>query len=188
MIAPHRLITLLDQVNEVQIANCLYHNTENQPSLLRDHQCVGENFPPVLAAELQEHTGQVWNLEFSHDGKRLATCGSEGQVVVWDLETFDVLHNLTMHNEELSTRSGHGVINAAWSPDDKWILTSSMDKKVRLWDAEVSSRLGISKMHRLTESDWRPCPHHREIRRAGHWLRMVPRQRHIYDRILGKWE
>lgn len=164
MIAPHRLITLLDQVNQVQIADCLYHNTENKPSLLRDHQCVGENFPPTLTAELQEHTGQVWNLEFSNDGKRLATCGSEGQVVVWDLETFDVLQSLTMHDEELSTRSGHGVIKAAWSPNDKWILTSSMDKKVKLWNAEVSLRYAYYQMVPADGiPDWRTCPHHREI-------------------------
>lgn len=136
MIAPHRLMTLLDQVNALQVSNCLYHNTENKPSLLRDHQCVGENFPPTLAAELTgEHTGQVWNLEFSHDGKKLATCGSEGQVVVWDMGTFKALRSLLMQDD--TTETGYGVIKATWSPDDALILTSSMDKRVRLWEVEV---------------------------------------------------
>lgn len=133
-------MTLLDQVSQAQVASCLYHNAENKPSLLRDHQCVGENFPPTLTRELQEHTGEVWNLEFSHDGTRLATCGSEGQVIVWDVETYEVIHTLPMHSDELSSRIGYGVVKAVWSPNDRWILTSSLDKRVRLWDAEVSLR------------------------------------------------
>ena len=135
-------MTLLDQVSEAQVASCLYHNVENKPSLLRDHRCSGENFPPTLSIELLEHTGEVWNLEFSHDGTRLATCGSEGQAIVWDLDTLEVIHILPMHSE-LSSRTGRGVVKAVWSPNDKWILTSSLDKRVRLWDAEVSPRLFV---------------------------------------------
>ena len=137
MIAPHRLMTLLGQVSEAQVANCLYHNSENKPSLLRDHQCVGENFPPVLMCELQEHDDEVWNLQFSNDGSLLASCGADGLVLLWNLDEFEAFHSLQMEEPDGAARVANGVVKAVWSPNDKRILTSSLDKRVKVWDTNV---------------------------------------------------
>lgn len=130
MIPEHRLAVLLNQVKQSQIASCVYHNTETSPSLYFDHHCDRENFPLEVVAELREHTNEVWFIEFSHDGTRLASCGAEGKVLIWDTQTFKVLHKLADHTE--------GVCSAAWSPDDNMIVTCSKDRQAILWNTEVS--------------------------------------------------
>ena len=67
---------------------------------------------------------------FSPDGERLAMVG-EGQpaAVVVDATTGD----------EVFTLEGHrlGLRDVAWSPDGRWIATSSYDATARIWEAET---------------------------------------------------
>lgn len=83
---------------------------------------------PIL--DLTRHTGQVWQVKFSNDGSRLASSGQDGSVIIYDVNTFEVLQVLSDHDQ--------GVGNVAWSPDDSMIVTCSQDRKARLWDTDVS--------------------------------------------------
>ncbi len=139
MVRPHRLATLLSQAKRAQIASCSYHNTDVEVSLLCDHTCGKEIFPPVLVKELK-HTGEVWSLQFSHDGTRLATCSSDGKLIIWDVETLEPIRTLTVVDDESWDGDDVGVTAAAWSPDDHLIITCSMDKRVRLWNAKVRTQ------------------------------------------------
>lgn len=130
MIPEHRLATLLDQVKQIQINQCLYHNTATSPSLYSDHVCDRSNFPLRTAVELCQHTNEVWFLEFSHDGTKLATTSRDCSVIVYDASTFDVIHKLTEHTDP--------VAYATWSPDDSRLITCSQDYKARLWDVQVT--------------------------------------------------
>lgn len=129
MIPDHRLAVLLDHVKQNQINQCLYHNTAEPPSLYSDHQCDRAQFPLRTSIELSEHTDEVWYLEFSHDGTKLATTGRESIVIIYDVATFSVLHRLTDH--------GGPVAYATWSPDDSQLISCSQDFKARIWDVEV---------------------------------------------------
>lgn len=131
MVPEHRLAVLLDQVKQSRIANCLYHNTEVSSSLYSDHRCDREHFPLEVAAELHQHTSEVWFVDFSHDGTRLVSCGAEGKALIWDMQSLQVLHTLPDHTQ--------GVCFASWSPDDKMLITCSKDRYARLWDTEVSN-------------------------------------------------
>jgi WD repeat-containing protein 26 len=139
MLPEHRLATLLQQVKQSQISNCLYHNTATSPSLYQDHICDRNNFPVTTFVELGTHSGEVWHVVFSHDGSRLASCGSDGLVFIYEVGSFDVLHTLKEHEE--------GIGALAWSPDDSMIVTGSWDKRARLWNAKVrpphSSRIPL---------------------------------------------
>lgn len=130
MIPEHRLAVLLQQVKQGQISNCIYHNTETSPSLYSDHQCDRNNFPLRVVLELEKHSGEVWDIQFSHDGTRLATCGEDGTAIVYDATTFEVLHVFADHE--------NGVCSIAWSPDDTMLVTCAMDKCARLWNTDVS--------------------------------------------------
>lgn len=130
MLPENRLAVLLNQVKQSQIDTCLYHTAASSPSLYSDHFCDRRSFPTDVAIELTELAGEVWEIQFSHDGKKLAACGSREQVVLWDPRTFAVLHVLSDHDE--------GVGNIAWSPDDSMIVTCSRDRHARLWNANVS--------------------------------------------------
>lgn len=88
--------------------------------------------------ELDDHPGEVWQVAFSHDGKRLASSGSDKQVIIWDVPSFRV-HRILKDHEA-------GVGNIAWSWDDSMLVTCSQDRYARLWDADVSDGpLGILK-------------------------------------------
>lgn len=129
MIPDHRLAMLLDQVKRNQISQCLYHNPTTSPSLFSDHICDRSQFPLQTVLELSNNEDQVWFLEFSHDGRMLATCGKDTVVVIYNMTTFGVHHLLTEHNDF--------VAYVAWSPDDTKLITCSHDRKAKVWDTAV---------------------------------------------------
>lgn len=135
MIPEHRLAVLLEQGKEAQISTCLYHSTTASPTLYSDHRCDRDNFPLKVVFELEKHSGEVYQTQFSHDGTSLASCGSDGSAVIYDVSTWDVKHVLGDHEQ--------GVASLSWSPDDSKIVTCAMDAKARLWDANVSLLLSF---------------------------------------------
>ena len=126
MIRDHRLAELLDQVKKSQINNCVYHNTSVAPSLYSDHMCDRDNFPLRTWLELGDHSAEVWYLEFSHDGSKLATASQDGSIMVYETTSFKVLHKLVQHGRE--------VTYATWSPDDTKLISCALDRKARVWD------------------------------------------------------
>ncbi|KAK3351680.1 WD40 repeat-like protein [Neurospora tetraspora] len=135
MLPEHRLAALLNQAQEIQISNCLYHSTLQTPSLYKDHVCDRKAFPAIAKYKLDEHNGnEVWQVRFSHDGTRLASCGMERLVVIYSVPDFKVIHKLDTGDEQHDNR---GVGNIAWSPDDKMLVTCAMNAKV--WDTETGA-------------------------------------------------
>lgn len=139
MLPEHRLAVLLQQVKQKQIESCLYHTNAFSPSLYSDHTCDPGLFPDVTLREL-EQTGDVWQIRFSHDGKRLASCGADPYVYIWDTTTFGLVFKLLCHQGEQTDRNHTGVGNVAWSPDDSMLVSCGRDKQAIIWDLKVLSR------------------------------------------------
>ena len=78
-------------------------------------------------------------LEFSPDGKRLASGSKDKTVRLWDTDT----------NEELAVLQKHtGWINAlAFSSDGKRLASGSTDKTVNLWDADTGELIATFTGH-----------------------------------------
>lgn len=130
MIPDHRLAVLLDHVKQNQINQCLYHNTASVPSLYCDHICDRNAFPRHATFNLTKHTDEVWYVEFSHDGTKLATASKDRSVIIYDTtDGFKVIHRLMEHEKS--------VAYATWSPDDSKLITCSQDKKAKVWDVQV---------------------------------------------------
>ena len=137
MIPDHRLAVLLDQVKQTQISKCLYHNPQTSPSLFADHICDRSQFPLQTIRELKESTGEVWFLEFSHDGKLLAASGQGETVIIYDVENFSTRHMLKDHTDH--------VPYLTWSPDDSNLITCSHDQRAKVWDVQVSDQSPLSR-------------------------------------------
>ncbi|KAK6352499.1 hypothetical protein TWF730_009323 [Orbilia blumenaviensis] len=133
IIPAHRLATLLQQVKNNQISQCLYHNTENSPSLYTDHRCDRSQFPSHTMRILDDHTNEVWTVAFSHDGERLATGSKDTTAMIYDVRTWSIVMTMKQHEG--------GVAYVSWSPDDTYIVTCSNDRTAKLWDTQTAECL-----------------------------------------------
>lgn len=141
MLPEHRLAVLLEQVKNYQVSGCVFHTSATSPSLYADHYCDKSNFPSHVMCELYGHAGEVWQVRFSHNGKRLASCGIGHYVIIWDVPTFKILLKLDGHVQ--------GVGDISWSPDDKMLVSCGRDNRARIWD--TSSGLLVHLFERFDE-------------------------------------
>lgn len=160
MLPEHRLAVLLQQVKHRQIDSCKWHTDPRSPSLYSDHTCDSSHFPNQVLTELAQ-PNEVWQISFSHDGKRLASCGADESIYIWDMTTL----TLAM---KLDGRHKQGVGNISWSPDDTMLVSCGRDNCARLWDLSVrqpSPVLLASSFKGLTDfsTDWQFNTTHRCI-------------------------
>jgi WD40 repeat protein len=81
-----------------------------------------------ITATLEGHTGSVFALAFSPDGKTLASGSKDTTVKLWDLTT----------GKNIATLQGHTdyVRSVAFSPDGKTLASASHDRTIKLWDLQ----------------------------------------------------
>jgi hypothetical protein len=141
MLPKHRLADLLHQAEEAQLHNCVYHTLPGRPSLYTDHICDKTRFPSECVLELNEQSGEVWKVAFSHDGTKMASCGSGQSVIIWDVPSFRVLHRLTVTGViDVADDEYNGVLGVgsiSWSPDDSMLVTCGRDHYAKIWNVSV---------------------------------------------------
>lgn len=79
---------------------------------------------------LHGHTMDILHLEWSKDGRFLASCGMDNTTIVWDAMNFP--HKITILDKN---RDGHdaSVKGLSWDPIGKFLVTQAADKTLRIW-------------------------------------------------------
>jgi len=88
---------------------------------------------------LNGHTGGVYSVAFSNDGRRIISGSHDKSVRVWD----------AARGKELNVLNGHtgAVRSIAFSNDGTRIVSGSLDQSVRVWDAVTGKELNVLNGH-----------------------------------------
>ena len=89
---------------------------------------------------LAGHEAEVQAVEFSPDGRRLASADLDGTINQWSLETGEKL---------LAWRHEGGVLAMAFSPDGSRLATSgtAWNRAIEVWDAQTGARVMTLRGH-----------------------------------------
>ncbi|KAB1209689.1 WD repeat-containing protein 26 [Morella rubra] len=139
MIPERRLEHLVEQALLLQRDACIFHNSlDKEMSLYTDHQCGRDQIPSRTLQILQEHNDEVWFLQFSHNGKYLASSSNDRSAIIWEVDVnggVSLKHRLCGHQKP--------VCSVSWSPDDHELLTCGVDEAVRRWDVSSGECLHV---------------------------------------------
>jgi WD40 repeat protein len=89
----------------------------------------------------QGHRGSVEELEFSPDGKTLASGGDDGAVRLWNVDSGQSIGGLVGHKSSITS--------IAYSADGHLLASGSKDATVRVWDVRTH---GASRIFRLADN------------------------------------
>jgi len=88
---------------------------------------------------LQGHSGSVYSVAISPDGRTLASCSDDKTVKVWDLATGWEIWTLNRHSD--------WVWSIAISPDGQTLASVSRDDTIKLWNLASGQEIRTLKGH-----------------------------------------
>lgn len=90
----------------------------------------------LLASGLMGHSANIHDVEFSPDGRLLASAGFDGLVNIWDIAAGQPLY------APLRGHEGR-VLTVAWSPDGALLASGGTDTRIVLWNVATGQRVGL---------------------------------------------
>ncbi|XP_050881767.1 WD repeat-containing protein 26 homolog isoform X2 [Lathyrus oleraceus] len=157
MIPEKRLEQLVEQAIILQREACSFHNIlDKEMSLYSDHHCGKSQIPSRTLQILEAHDDEVWFVQFSHDGKYLATASKDQTAIIWEVATdggdgLSMKHRLFGHQKPVSSVS--------WSPNGQELLTCGVEEAVMRWDVSTGERLQVYEKNGsgFISCAWFPC-------------------------------
>ena len=105
----------------------IYDSNREQDQLMLVDTATYEQRRP-----LNGHSGKVTAVNWSPDGKSLASSGLDGVVRIWKVASGETTREL---------KHDRSVRNVVWSPDGKTVATCAEDDLIRLWNPELGKEL-----------------------------------------------
>lgn len=93
---------------------------------------------------LRGHNGMVISLNFSNDGKYLATGGLDGKAIVWNVETGDSVRVISFPDRN------NAIFSVDISPDNKYLATADWGGYVIIWDISTGESVQAFSPHDRT--------------------------------------
>ncbi|NES84387.1 MAG: ATP-binding protein [Moorea sp. SIO2B7] len=122
------LSTILMAVESIKGFQDLEESSVEANEALRE----GLTLLPTLVSEIN-HDGDVWEVEFSRDGKYLATGSRDNTARIVEVET----------GKEIKTINHDGVVTQVeFSRDGKYLATGSRDNTARIVEVETGKEIG----------------------------------------------
>lgn len=83
---------------------------------------------------IRKHSKFVYDVKFSPDGTQLVSVGADAKIFIYDAKTGDDIAEL------IDGDNGHSgsIFAVSWDPTSKFLLTSSADQTVKVWDVAQS--------------------------------------------------
>ncbi|CAN8066744.1 unnamed protein product [Agarophyton chilense] len=160
LLQENRLENLLWQAIEQQKRDTMFPYTrQSRVSLLEDMVHCEERVPRKILHRLEGHTDEVWFVQFSHRGEYLASSSKDALILVWRcgalLEGRCNKSNVILHKLRGHTQM---VCFLSWSPDDQFLLSTSNDQTIRLWDMKTGECCRVFEKHTdpVTSCAWMP--------------------------------
>jgi WD40 repeat protein len=85
------------------------------------------------------HSDTVLGVSFSPDNMKLATCGADKFVKVWEVPSGKFLKSFEGHT--------HHVLDVGWKPDGKLLASAGADNNVKVWDYEKGEQARTINAH-----------------------------------------
>lgn len=114
----------------------------------RDHLIVGTSDGVLLyldvpqcavTGEIAAHSGRIWDVAVSPDGKNIAYASEGGVVAVYSLPSLDEVFSLRAHEG--------GAFSVAFSPEGKTLASGGKGGEVRLWGVPSGDPRGELRGH-----------------------------------------
>ncbi len=83
----------------------------------------------LVRALTEPHTDGVLGVAFSPDGSRIATCGADKYVKVFDTETGAIVRPFEGHTDY--------VLNVSWRGDSRALASCGSDNSIRVWNVDT---------------------------------------------------
>jgi WD40 repeat protein len=102
------------------------------------HLCSAD-VPGSPLFSLTGHTGGIFHVVYSPDGKMLATSSKDSTARLWDAATAKLLFTLT--HERIQKDKDVDVFSSAFSPDSKYLATACENHVIKLWDTTTGKEV-----------------------------------------------
>jgi WD40 repeat protein len=103
------------------------------PSVDGDIKLIDPATGKIVADIKNGHTDTVYGLCFSPDGTKLASCGADRQVKVFEVPSGKLLKSFEGHTQH--------VLDIAWKADGKLLASAGADKVIKVWDCDKGEAL-----------------------------------------------